>query len=260
MSDLVYQNYSNKCRGWINPSSLFFGPEITSLTSYQSPAGSNTVVSIIGNNFFTYSVIRFGTFTPTVFFINSTLLSFYVPNTLDPGTYTVQVCNGAICSNIVNYTIDMSSGYWMINAGGNTNTISNTNSNGVQVSWLSVGPPVYLENGTTPPTYDSNNPYKVPNNVTYIITGDDGGTNNFYIQLPTGINYIGRQITIQAQSGLNVLSTSTNIVALGSGTGTPQTIIVPGTDFFPSSRTCWSSLVNYDGTLWIVMTSNWEFP
>jgi hypothetical protein len=124
MSDLVYQNYNNKCKGWVNPSNLFFGPQITTLTSYQSPAGSNTVVSIVGANFFSYSVVRFGTFTPTVYFINSTLLSFYVPNTLTSGTFPVQVCNGSVCSNIVNYTIDNASGFWISNGSG---TISNSN-------------------------------------------------------------------------------------------------------------------------------------
>ena len=33
MSNLVYQNYSNKCKGWTNPSSISLGPQITSFKS-----------------------------------------------------------------------------------------------------------------------------------------------------------------------------------------------------------------------------------
>ena len=51
MSDLVYHKFNNRYQGWVNPSNLFFGPEIISLTGYQSPAGSKTVVSINGSNF-----------------------------------------------------------------------------------------------------------------------------------------------------------------------------------------------------------------
>jgi hypothetical protein len=128
MSDLVYQNYNNKCQGWTNPANLMFGPQINSLSGYQSPSGSSTVVAINGSNFYSYSIVRFGTFTPTVYFINSNLLEFYVPNTLSSGNFNVQVCNGSICSNMVNYTIDNASGYWLLNPGG---SISNTNPSNV---------------------------------------------------------------------------------------------------------------------------------
>lgn len=101
MSDLVYQNYSNKCQGWTNPSNLIFGPQIGSLSGYYSPAGSTTLVSISGQNFLSYSVVTFGIYTPTVYFINSNTLQFYVPPTLNSGTFPVQVFNGGVASNIV---------------------------------------------------------------------------------------------------------------------------------------------------------------
>ena len=88
MSDLVYQNYNNKCQGWVNPNDISFAPQIISLSSYQSPSGSSTVVSINGLNFYSYSTISFGTFTPTVYFVNSNILQFYVPNTLSSGTFS----------------------------------------------------------------------------------------------------------------------------------------------------------------------------
>lgn len=244
MSDLVYQNYNNKCKGWVNPSSLFFGPQITTLTGYQSPAGSNTVVSIAGTNFFSYSVIRFGTFTPTVYFINSTLLSFYVPNTLTSGTYPVQVCNGSVCSNIVNYTIDMSSGYWMINAGGNTNTISNTNPNGVQVSWLSRGNIFYVSNTDIPPKYDLNNGFPITNFMNWI-SCNGGGINSNYLTLPIGTNYIGREIMIKSIAG-DVFSVypSSNIIQF-NGSPSSTNLILNGVG--------WVTLVNKDGTNWEIM-------
>ena len=89
MSDLVFQNYNNRCKGWTNPSSITFGPQIDSLSGYYSPAGSTTLVSINGQNFFSYSTISFGKYRPTVYFINSNILQFYVPSTLNSGTNTV---------------------------------------------------------------------------------------------------------------------------------------------------------------------------
>ena len=134
MSDLVFQNYNNRCKGWTNPSSITFGPQIDSLSGYYSPAGSTTLVSINGQNFFSYSTISFGTYSPTVYFINSNILQFYVPSTLNSGTNPVRVVNGSVQSNSVNYTIDNASGYWLLNSNG---SISNTNTN--QSSLVSVG-------------------------------------------------------------------------------------------------------------------------
>ena len=134
MSDLVFQNYNNRCKGWTNPSSITFGPQIDSLSGYYSPAGSTTLVSINGQNFFSYSTISFGKYRPTVYFINSNILQFYVPSTLNSGTNTVYVVNGSVYSNPVNYTIDNASGYWLLNSNG---SISNTNTN--QSSLVSIG-------------------------------------------------------------------------------------------------------------------------
>jgi hypothetical protein len=106
MSNLVYQNYSNKCKGWTNPSSISLGPQITSLSTYHSPAGSNTIITINGINFYSYSQITFGTLSPNVYFINSTILQFYIPTNLPYGIYPIQVFNGSIGSNIVTYTLD----------------------------------------------------------------------------------------------------------------------------------------------------------
>jgi hypothetical protein len=113
MSGLVYQNNNIQC-GWAPPSNLFT-PQITSLSSYYSPAATNSLVVIFGNNFYSYSVVNFSSYRPTFYFINSNQIEFYVPSGLISGTYTIQVFNGSIGSNIVNYTIDNSSGYWLLN-------------------------------------------------------------------------------------------------------------------------------------------------
>jgi len=251
MSDLVYQNYNNRCQGWVNPSNLFFGPEIISLTGYQSPAGSNTVVSIIGSNFFSYSIIRFGTFTPTVYFINSTLLSFYIPNTLNSGTYPVQVCNGSTCSNIVNYTIDNASGYWMLNSGGNTNTITNTNPNGVQISWLSRGAPYIINDGeyNTPATA-----YQIPNNVNWIICNSNSV---IYVELPSGIQYVGREITFKKTNPNGPISG--NLGEVFSTTSTVSLLqdspIYFGNEILLAGSGNWATLV-YNGNFWFIMQGN----
>ena len=103
MSDLVYQNYSNKCRGWSNP---FIGPQITNLSGYQSSVSSTSIITINGYNFYPYSRIVFGTLNPTTYFVNSTILRFYIPVNLTYGIYPVQVFNESIGSNIVTYTLN----------------------------------------------------------------------------------------------------------------------------------------------------------
>jgi hypothetical protein len=126
MSGLVFQNTKPKCNGWTNPADLNIGPHIDTLSSFYSPAASNSLVVVFGTNFYSYSSIQFSTFTPTVYFINSNQLEFYVPTTSLSGIYAIQVFNGSFGSNIVNYTLDNASGYWIRNSNG---TITNTNTN-----------------------------------------------------------------------------------------------------------------------------------
>ena len=180
MSDLVFQNYNNRCKGWTNPSSLNFGPQIDSLSGYFSPAGSTTLVSINGQNFFSYSTISFGTYNPTVYFINSNILQFYVPSTLNSGTNTVYVVNGSVQSNPVNYTIDNASGYWLLNSNG---SISNTNTN--QSSLVSIGS---LSRGA-PKTIIGN--YTILKSDNWIICNS---SSIITIILPSGTDNIGREL------------------------------------------------------------------
>lgn len=236
MSDLVLQNYSNKCRGWTNPSSLVFGPQIISLTGYYSPAGSTTLVSIFGSYFYSYSVVNFGTYQPTSYFINSTNIQFYVPYTLNSGTYTVQVFNGSVGSNVVNYTIDNASGYWLLNSSGSiTNTnVGGTNSSIVSITSLARGIPIIITTST----------YSVPVNVNWIICNYTGGI--LTITLPYGNQYIGRELTVRNITTNAVNSTLSNISLNG---------IVSSSLLIAGIRGLWVTLV-YDGTNWIVLQDN----
>lgn len=242
MSNLVFQNYNNRCKGWTNPSDLFFGPNIAFLSGYQSPAGSNTVVSINGTNFYSYSTIKFGTFNPTVYFVNSNTLQFYVPVTISSGTFPVQVFNGSIPSNSVNYTIDNASGYWLMNSNG---SISNTNNGPISVSFLSRGAPFTI----TTSTYDFTdiNQSPNPNSISWIICDTATAGSDITITLPTSVN--GRELMLKNIGLLNAVKSTTNIISL-DGTST-STILPAG----PGAN--WATIV-YDQTQnkWITMQSN----
>ena len=230
MSDLVFQNYNNRCKGWTNPSSLNFGPQIDSLSGYFSPAGSTTLVSINGQNFFSYSTISFGTYKPTVYFINSNILQFYVPSTLNSGTNTVYVVNGSVQSNPVNYTIDNASGYWLLNSNG---SISNTNTN--QSSLVSIGS---LSRGA-PKTIIGN--YTILKSDNWIICNS---SSIITIILPSGSDNIGRELMFKNISSGAVSSLINNITSL-DGTTTNFTIL-------SGTAGQWATLV-YDGTNWNIM-------
>jgi len=243
MSGLVYQNYSTRCQGWTNPSNNFFGPVINSLSSLYSPAGSTSLVSIQGENFYSYSSISFGTYYPTVYFISSILIQFYVPSTLNSGTYPVQVFNGSIPSNIVTYTIDNASGYWLQSANGN---IINTNPYSVAVSSLNRGSPVIIT--------DSSKDYVVPLNVNWIVCYSD---NTITIYLPNGTEYIGRELTIRNMGSDKIDSSAANIISFPDTPGITPLVLSATNEILPiNSRGGWVTLVCYDGKNWMIMQNN----
>jgi len=255
MSDLFTPSYSTKCQGWTNPNNIFFGPKIAGLSSFYSPAGATVLVSINGANFYSYSSVSFGTYNPTVYFINSNILQFYVPPTLNPGTYTVQVFNGSFASNIVNYTINNASGYWLLQPNG---SITNTNTSGtgnVNVNSLSRGTPVNI--------IEDNSPYTIPNNVNWIICYyyQHITTTGIILILPTGSDYAGREIMIKTVpnntlTAPHVVSYHTNIIpinGIGSNFGSTATTNILSIPTSPN-QCGWCTLV-YDGTYWVTMQS-----
>jgi hypothetical protein len=121
------------CQGWSNPNMNFATPTIAYLSGTYSPAGSTTLVAIFGSNFRLYSTIQFGTYTPTMIFINSGQINFYVPSSAPPGNSPVQVFNDANGSNTVEYTIDIAQGFWYLNPS-YSDVITNANSSGLSVN------------------------------------------------------------------------------------------------------------------------------
>ena len=233
MSDLVYQNYNNRCQGWSAPSNLF-GPSISSLTGYYSPAGSTTLISINGDNFYSYSTVSFGTYKPTTYFINSKIIQFYVPVFLNAGTYPIQVFNGSTPSNSINYTIDNASGYWLLNSNG---IIQNANTSLVSVSALSRGAPINITDA------DVGAPYVIPKNATWIICNI---TTEVTIVLPLGTSFTGREICMKSINSGLILSNSPNIISL-DGSNYSNVIL--------SGLGKWVTLVN-DGANWHIMQGN----
>jgi hypothetical protein len=130
------------CQGWSAPGTNYAVPVITYLSGTYSPAGATTLVAIFGTNFKLYSTIKFGTFTPTMIFISSQQIDFYVPNTASPGTYLVQVFNDTYPSNVVSYELDNAPGYWRLSPT-TSGVIENTNYNG-----LFVTGPIQINNST----------------------------------------------------------------------------------------------------------------
>jgi len=104
MSGLLYSNSGKRCVGWSDtlPS---LAPTISSLSSYLSLYGYQSIVTIFGTNFRSYSIVRFGTYSLSVSFFNTNQISFYVPQNASPGTYSVQVVNDTVSSNFVLFDI-----------------------------------------------------------------------------------------------------------------------------------------------------------
>jgi hypothetical protein len=123
---------TGSCRGWSDPKGYpTLIPTIDYLTQYYSPAGATTLVVIFGKNFRAFSKILFGVTNPPSIYISSNQIEFYVPTSLLPGSYPVQVFNDTLASNIEVYTIDNSSGYWLLQP---NQQITNTSQFGVNVS------------------------------------------------------------------------------------------------------------------------------
>jgi hypothetical protein len=144
------------CQGWSNPNMNYATPVISYLSGTYSPAGSTTLVAIFGSNFRLFSTIKFGTYTPTMIFINSGQINFYVPSSAPPGNNPVQVFNDTNGSNTVEYTIDIAQGFWYLDPT-YSNVITNSNSGG-----LSVEGPIQINN-----TIDSNSGSTVVGNLVF---------------------------------------------------------------------------------------------
>jgi len=177
------------CQGWVPPGTNYAVPVISYLSGTYSPAGATTLVAIFGTNFKLYSTIKFGTFTPTMIFISSQQIEFYVPNTANFGTYLVQVFNDTYGSNVVSYELDNAPGFWKLNPT-NSSVIENSNYGG-----LFVNGPIQLNNSLDTGT----------NNA---ITGDIIFNNNPI----SNLNY--KQVIAWGNTNCSITYLSTNVVLI----------------------------------------------
>jgi len=129
---LNFTNRNSSCIGWTNPNSINITPTIITLSGFFSPAGSTTLIVIIGTNFRNFSRIKFGAYTPNTIFVSSEQIEFYVPSAALPGNYPIQVFNDTFASNVVTYTLDNASGYWYLNLA--NQRIINSNIGGAMVN------------------------------------------------------------------------------------------------------------------------------
>lgn len=121
------------CQGWVPPGTNYAVPTINYMSGTYSPAGATTLIAIFGSNFKLFSAIKFGTYTPTMIFISSQQIDFYVPSTASPGTYTVQVFNDIYGSNVITYELDDTPGYWLL-SNIYPEAITNSNNGGLAVN------------------------------------------------------------------------------------------------------------------------------
>lgn len=161
--------------GWAQLS-LGGPPTIVALSNTESPAGATVLIAVTGLNFFTYSTVRFADLSPTTFFINSNLLEFYVPRSLVPGRYPLQVFNDTRGSNIVSFPLMTATNFFQLSV--STGNIENTNPSGLvrvhalarTLSWLPASATV------------STTPYVVESSDTFVLT--PVSSTAFYVSLP----------------------------------------------------------------------------
>ena len=192
------------CQGWAPPNNVYT-PTISYLSSIYSPANSNTLVAIFGTNFKLYSIIKFGSYTPSMIFINSQQIDFYMPSSALPGNYPVQVFNDTIGSNVIEYTIYNTPGLWYQSLA-SSDIISNSNTNG-----LLVNGPIKIN------SIDNN----VGNtNIGNLIFNNDITSSGQTISWP---NYSGATIT----ANLSGILITGNLTVTGTITGT----VIPPSDY-----------------------------
>jgi hypothetical protein len=165
-------------------------PIIQSLSSYYSPAGITSLVIIRGNNFNKFSRIKFADKYPIVIFVSSQQLEFYVPASINTyGKYPIQVINNQYYSNIVNYNIDNSSGYWLLDPP--TQTITNTNTNGILFHPPIKGIPFFTGYfGVNNNIIDTNNNFIIINSTSYSNIYLENNNNNTYLNFKYSGNYL----------------------------------------------------------------------
>jgi hypothetical protein len=174
-------------------------PFINNLSSYYSVVGATTLVTIFGNNFRDFSVVKFAASSISSIFISSTQISFYIPNTYSYGTYSIQVFNDIYGSNVVDFTIDNNGSYWILTPG--TNSINNINTGDINM-YCSVFAN-YLNSYSIPGAY-----LTTSNNVIYPIYSSITDYTNFFS------NSNASSTNSSTTPGLCYISTSNNTISV----------------------------------------------
>lgn len=194
---------SRQCRGYAN-SLPIVAPFISGLSTTSSILGATTIVTIFGENFRNYSTVYFGTtLINNVTYFSSGQLSFYVPAIATVGTYPIQVFNESLASNIVEFIIDNSVGFW--NQDPATGAITNNNATGgININGqLTVNNPVTLNYQPSLITNNTQLGYQLP----LIINGISGASSESY-------NTIVNNFT--PSNGIWLLTGLTTCVSAGS--------------------------------------------
>ena len=173
-------------------------PYINSLSSYYSVVGATTLITIFGNNFRDFSTVIFSNNLLTSIFVSSSQISFYVPTNYTYGTYTIQVFNDNLGSNVVNFTIDNNGTYWILSTA--NNSISNINTGGVNMntsvfanflnSYSIPGAYVYTTNNIGYPIFNSITSYS------NIYSNSNSSSTNSSIQVGLCYNSSSKTISI----------------------------------------------------------------
>ena len=220
------------CKGWIPPGPII--PTITSLSGYYSPAGATVLLSVFGTNYRPFSVVKFGTFYPTTYFISTQQLEIYIPTSIVAGTYPVQVFNDGIGSNVVNYTLDPS--------GGPTGSTGPTGpSNGPTGDTGSTG-----STGDTGPTgFTGDTGPTGPGITSFTITSNAVGTDSWTFNIPASY---GRAYTYSLYTDTiptTTVATGQSKPMFGSPTINGSFILATGSGILQYYRSTSSSAITY---------------
>jgi hypothetical protein len=193
--NLTYR--TSVCKGFTPSTYPILTPSISSLSSYYSIVGSTTLITIVGDNFREFSIVKLGGNTVNSNFISSTQISFYVPYNYSYGTYSIQVFNDNYGSNVVDFTIDNNGSYWVLTPG--TNAINNINTGDINMycsvfanylnSYSIPGAFLYTSNNFIYPIYRSVSSYSDFYQNSSSSNTNSSTTPGYYL-ITTGTSYI----------------------------------------------------------------------
>jgi hypothetical protein len=95
----------NLCKNIIPSTFPILRPYIYSALQNYNPKFKVEIVTLYGYNFRDYSILSFGNNILPFIFISSTILYFYIPNTIPSGNYNITLQNDTNISNTISIYI-----------------------------------------------------------------------------------------------------------------------------------------------------------